>query len=441
MPGSVIEGMDVRNASPEDLDALARLWHEVWRETHLPLMPETLVRLRTLDSFRERLGAGLRAVRVVGPPGAPLGFCWIKDDELYQLFVAAASRGGGAAAALSDDAEERLRAAGIATAWLACAIGNDRAARFYEKRGWIRTGVVNNPVETSEGLFPLDVWRYEKDLRRSAHDGQTTVRIALANLRYPSSPDESVVLAIRAIDEAAAQGALLVCFPECFVPGYRRAGGGYRRAGAIVPPPDAEFLDRAWSRIAEAAERGRIAVVLGTERAVGGGAVASVLVVNPDGSFAGFQDKVQIDPSEEGTYTPGSGRRVFRVGPLTFGVAICHEGWRYPETVRFAARHGAQVVFHPHFHEAEPGSYRPTTFADPANTFHEKAALCRAAENTCYFATVNCASEGSPSTSAIIRPDGTAQKYQPYGAEGVLVDDLDLTAATRLLASRLRSVV
>lgn len=40
-------------------------------------------------------------------------------------------------------------------------------------------------------------------------------------------------------------------------------------------------------------------------------------------------------------------------------------------------------------HEAEPGSYRPTTFADPANTFHEKAALCRAAENTCFFATVN----------------------------------------------------
>ena len=40
-------------------------------------------------------------------------------------------------------------------------------------------------------------------------------------------------------------------------------------------------------------------------------------------------------------------------------------------------------MFHPHFHEAEPDSYRPTTFADPANTFHEKAILCRAAENTC----------------------------------------------------------
>jgi len=105
--------------------------------------------------------------------------------------------------------------------------------------------------------------------------------------------------------------------------------------------------------------------------------------------------------------------------------------------VRWAARRGAQVVFHPHFHEAEPGGHRPTTFADPANTFHEKAMLCRAAENTCYFASINCASNGSPSTSAVVRPDGTLQCYQPYGQAGLLVADLDLDAATGLLASRL----
>ena len=126
------------------------------------------------------------------------------------------------------------------------------------------------------------------------------------------------------------------------------------------------------------------------------------------------------------------------MGPLTFGVVICHEGWRYPETVRWAVRRGAQVVFHPHAHVAESGSYRPRTFADPANTFHEKAVLCRAAENTCYFASVNCASEGSGTTSAVVRPDGTVQCYQPYGQEGLLVADLDLTTATGLLASRCR---
>ena len=164
--------------------------------------------------------------------------------------------------------------------------------------------------------------------------------------------------------------------------------------------------------------------------------LAAALVVNSDGTVAGFQDKVQIDPSEETTYSPGCGRRVFQCGPLTFGVAIRHEGWRYPETVRWAVRCGAQVVFHPHFDEAEPGSYVSSTFADPANTFHEKAALCRAAENTCYFATVNCASAGSATTSAVVRPDGTLLSYEPYGQEGLLLADIDLGLATGLLASR-----
>ena len=119
-------------------------------------------------------------------------------------------------------------------------------------------------------------------------------------------------------------------------------------------------------------------------------------------------------------------------------MVICHEGWRYPETVRWAARRGAQVVFHPQFHEHEPGAFVPERYADPANTFHEKAALCRAAENTCYFATVNYAGRGSPTTSAVVSPDGTLLCHQPYGQEGLLMADLDLAAATGLLAGRLK---
>jgi len=257
-------------------------------------------------------------------------------------------------------------------------------------------------------------------------------RIALANVRFPAAPEESVTLAQQAIAQASHERARLVCFPECFVP-------GYRAKEKSVPPPDPLFLERAWSAIAAAAAKARIAVVLGTERIANGALLITALVVNQDGTIAGFQDKVQIDVSEEGTYTPGSGRRVFQTGPLTFGIAICHEGWRYPETVRWAARRGAQIVFHPHFHEAEPGGYKPSSFADPANSFHEKAMLCRAAENTCYFASVNCASAGSPTTSAVVRPDGTLLAYQPYGKEGLLIADIDIAAATGFLAARCKS--
>jgi predicted amidohydrolase len=257
----------------------------------------------------------------------------------------------------------------------------------------------------------------------------STVRIALANLRFPATPEESITLAEQAVAQAGVERADVVCFPECFVP-------GYRARGKRVPPPDAAFLERAWSAVAAAAGRARMAVVLGTERVVEREPRISALVIDQDGTIAGVQDKVQLDPSEEGTYAPGRGRRVFRAGPLTFGVAICHEGWRYPETVRWAVREGAHLVFHPHFHEAEPGGYRPSSYADPANTFHEKAALCRAAENTCFFATVNYAGAGSPSTSAVVRPDGTLLAWQPYGQEGLLVTDIDLREATGLLAAR-----
>ncbi|NOT31446.1 MAG: carbon-nitrogen hydrolase family protein [Planctomycetes bacterium] len=265
----------------------------------------------------------------------------------------------------------------------------------------------------------------------------STVRIALANLPFPPTPGESVALAEHAIEQAGALRADIVCFPEAYVPGYRAVGRG-------VPPPDPVFLERAWSTLAAAAARAKLTVVLGTERVVAGATRLTALVIERDGTLAGFQDtcfqdKVQLDPSEEGTYSAGTERRVFHSGALTFGIAICHEGWRYPETVRWAARRGAQVVFHPHFHEAEPGGYRPTTFADPANTFHEKALLCRAAENTCFVASVNCASPGSPTTSAVVRPDGTLLGYQPYGQAGVFLADIDLTKATGLLASRCRT--
>lgn len=260
-----------------------------------------------------------------------------------------------------------------------------------------------------------------------------TVRIALANVRYPATPEESVDIAEEAVARSSERGAAVVCFPECYVP-------GYRGLGKWPPPPDPRFLESAWDRVAAAAAKAKIGVVLGTERVEGNALHATALAIAPDGTRLGFQDKVQLDPSEDGTYTPGSARRVFTIGPLTFGVVICHEGWRYPETVRWTARHGAQVVFHPHLELGGPDGYTPTTFADPVNSFHEKALLCRAAENTIWIASVNYAAAGSATTSAVITPDGTLLAYQSYGQEGLLVADLDLSRATGLLAARYRPV-
>jgi len=155
---------EIRAARESELDALATVWYEAWQDGHAAVVPAELTRRRTRERFRERLQAALAEVRVAGPVGAPVGFSMLKDDELYQLFVSARARGSGVAAVLIADAEARLAAKGVQTAWLTCAIGNDRAARFYEKCGWHRSGTVTEELDTPEGTLRMDVWRYEKRL-------------------------------------------------------------------------------------------------------------------------------------------------------------------------------------------------------------------------------------------------------------------------------------
>lgn len=154
----------MRPLEEAEVGVLARLWYDGWQDAHARIVPAELARRRTLPRFEERLRAALGEVRTVGPIGAPLGFHLCQGDELYQLYVSAQARGTGVAATLIADAEARLHARGIETAWLGCAIGNERAARFYEKCGWHRARTVVEQLETPEGPFPLELWRYEKRL-------------------------------------------------------------------------------------------------------------------------------------------------------------------------------------------------------------------------------------------------------------------------------------
>jgi GNAT superfamily N-acetyltransferase len=158
--------MNVRPIERTEVGIVARLWYDGWQDAHAEILPSELARHRTLESFTQRLEAELPNVRAVGPVGAPLGFHLLKGDELNQFYVAAQSRGTGVAAALIADAESRLFENGVETAWLACAIGNERAARFYEKCGWHRVGTVAVQLQISHGEpFTLSVWRYEKPIR------------------------------------------------------------------------------------------------------------------------------------------------------------------------------------------------------------------------------------------------------------------------------------
>jgi predicted amidohydrolase len=232
-----------------------------------------------------------------------------------------------------------------------------------------------------------------------------------------------------AVAEAASRGARIVCFPEAYLPGLR--GLDFE-----VPPFDGAQQERAVRAVGEWARTYRVATILGTEWHTAAGRQIAAVVFGPDGEVRGVQTKNQLDPTEEPLYVPGRTRQLFEIDGLKFGIAICHEGFRYPETVRWAAVRGAKVVFHPHCTGSDRNGTRPTQWASPAGPYFEKAMMCRALENTIYFASVNYAFCYPESATSLIGPSGECLAHLPYGEEGVLVRAIDPSAATGLLASR-----
>ena len=256
----------------------------------------------------------------------------------------------------------------------------------------------------------------------------TTIRIAVASTPLTATLDAAVPAAMAAIEEAGRLEARIVCLPETGVP-------GHRVQSQAVPDVSNEALDAALDEIAEAAQRAGVVAIVGTERHVPRGREIVSVVIGSDGVRIGEQAKTQIDPTEETDYAPGSGRRVFNVDGLTFGIAICHEAFRYPEISRSLALAGAQVIFVPHDVWTDDGS-RPTRWGDPSNPYNEKALMLRALENSVYVAQANVAAPDQGSITGIVAPDGSLVASLPYGEVGVLAADIDLDLADRALALR-----
>jgi predicted amidohydrolase len=179
-----------------------------------------------------------------------------------------------------------------------------------------------------------------------------------------------------------------------------------------------------------------VAVILGMESISEAGRQIAAHVIDARGDVLGCQTKNQLDPSEDAFYVPGTTRRVFEIAGVKLGIAICHEGWRYPETVRWAAVRGARVVFHPQLTGSDRDGVLPTGWGAPSGPYYEKAMLMRAVENTIYFASVNYALLSPESATSLVDPSGRCQAYLPYGQEGLLVQTIDPERATGLLALR-----
>jgi predicted amidohydrolase len=255
------------------------------------------------------------------------------------------------------------------------------------------------------------------------------MRIALASPPIAASLDDGLEQVRRCLADASSRGAAIVCFPEAYVP-------GLRGLDFDVPDFDRAAHDRVVSTVGQWARRYGIATILGTEQFSKAGRQIVAVVFNARGEEIGRQPKVQLDPTEDGPYVPGMGRRLFEVDGLKFGVVICHEGWRYPETVRWAAVRGAKIVFHPQHTGSDKTGVLLTQWGAADAPYYEKAMMMRSIENTIYFASVNYGLRFQEAATSLIDPSGRCQAHLPYGQPGVLVEPIDPAKATGHLAAR-----
>ncbi|MDQ0214527.1 ribosomal-protein-alanine N-acetyltransferase [Oikeobacillus pervagus] len=245
------------------------------------------------------------------------------------------------------------------------------------------------------------------------------MKIGLGQTRFPKSAKDGIMLVKQMIRKASHKDCKLICFPESIIPGLR--GVGFK-----VEDYNHSFQREALKEICDFAKQLKIAVILPMEWEDQHGFHLVAFVIAENGEILGYQTKNQIDPEEDiFGYVPGEGRKIFEINNVKFGIVICHEGWRYPETVRWAARQGARIVFHPQF-----------TGAVNNPEFFNNAMVCRSLENNIYFASVNYALENQQSTSSLISPSGERLVVANPSTEDLLVYDIDPNQANLLLAKR-----
>jgi ribosomal protein S18 acetylase RimI-like enzyme len=157
----------LRPATPDDVDAVAALFHQGWHDAHPGLVPEGLTERRTAEAFRDRVAqrvAETDETTIAEVDGTVAGFIMVAGDEAEQVYVAREFRGTTVASLLLAEAERQIAAAGFDLAWLAVVRGNDRAQAFYARQGWVDQGDVDYPVTALGEEFISPCRRYTKRL-------------------------------------------------------------------------------------------------------------------------------------------------------------------------------------------------------------------------------------------------------------------------------------
>lgn len=222
-------------------------------------------------------------------------------------------------------------------------------------------------------------------------------------------------LVAQKVREAAADGARLIAFPECFLTG----GSFDDRQSLLAAAINIERGDL--EPILAAAREADILVVVGFYQAKGDQALNTAALIGPEGTI-GLHHKMHLPfmiGDRFAEIPEVEGPSVFDTPIGKIGVAICYE-IRFPEVARTLALEGADLIV------------LPAAWPEAARILPDLFTTVRAAENFVFIlaANRNDVDQGMAfmGSSHIIGPDG-AELINAGMEDGIFSVDIDLERA------------
>jgi predicted amidohydrolase len=258
------------------------------------------------------------------------------------------------------------------------------------------------------------------------------MKVALIQTRTPATHEAALAHVLPMVAEAAAAGASFIATPE---------GTNVLQKDRALLLPMLKTLeeDPVVAGLRAAAIEFGVWVLIGSalvKRQDGKAANRSVLI-SPQGAIAATYDKLHMfdvdlptgeSPRESATYEPGDRAVTARAGDLKLGVTICYD-LRFPALYRALALAGAEVMT------------IPSAFTRPTGAAHWEALMRARAIETGSFILAPAQGgrhedgRGTYGHSIIIAPWGEVLAHLDHDEPGVLLADLDLTAAAKARAA------
>ncbi|MFH1300232.1 MAG: carbon-nitrogen hydrolase family protein [Planctomycetota bacterium] len=224
--------------------------------------------------------------------------------------------------------------------------------------------------------------------------------------------EQSLETIIDFATRASERGAMLVCFPECYLQGYvveeRQAR---RRAIDLASVQFAEIL--------KMLRPVQPTLVIGMIEMAGESLHITAVVVKR-GKLLGHHRKNRLAPGER-LFAPGVETPLFEVDGLRFGINICYE-LNLPECAAAVASQGASLVVCPCYNMLHP---------ENAETWKEKHNAIRAErtrESGLWLLSSDVTGERDGQISygptAAIDPGGVVVSQVPLMQEGLLVQEI-----------------